>query len=776
MMLAKREKSKNNVYFQSLIGHSTDSLKILSYYIESNKNVIIGFCEYWGIDTDLFIKNLFIFIYFHDLGKLTKEFQKNISEGKSSSRYPHAYYSFFLLNNINFENLVANIPIELFAVLSHHTQLYSGIYGNYQNFNKPTFLNNEIIKFIDYFITLTKGFENNIFEEIIFDEDFIFKTLSVNKLIIKLIKKTNKFEDKFLLKSLFSYFFSILQLCDDYSSANFSSFIKSYEGFDTIFGSVLINPEDYVLKIDHPQLFVDELFSDKKPYIFQKNLLNNISKFSLLFAPCGRGKTEASLAWALKVLDKFNKNKIIFAMPTQVTSNAMWERLCKIFGIEKVGLFHGKSSIKLKSGLENTDFFDDIPSETFKGNIFFKPITVTTIDHVIYSFVHGFKQSDFALGHLQNSVIIFDEIHYYEKHTLNHLYTLFNFLRNMNIPHILMSGTLPDFIINGLKDYNLIIDEEGLNFSSFSLSYSEDVLIKLKEPYELPEKLCSEISSNYYNNLKQFFIFNTVDRAQTFYFNLKSKFPEFKIILYHSQFTHSDRVKKENEILKLASENIPFILVATQVIEISLDISSEIMFTEIAPPDALGQRGGRLNRKRKNGHFEMKVFEAENNLPYDEELIDKTRKFLKKGDLSYTDFKIWCDNVYDNRTLNKTILTKFFNESVLFGNKPSDVVFNEDVANKLEIRKQDMQKVDVIPLDVYKNQEDNLIIENQVKVPLWWIKNDERNDEGCRFFENAFINVGAKTKSFIICSFDYSYEFGFKKYKKSSFAEVENFL
>ncbi len=68
-----------------------------------------------------------------------------------------------------------------------------------------------------------------------------------------------------------------------------------------------------------------------------------------------------------------------------------------------------------------------------KVMFFFKPITVTTIDHIIYSFVHGFNQSDFALGNLQSAVLIFDEVHYYETKTLNHLYSLFNILKMMNI-------------------------------------------------------------------------------------------------------------------------------------------------------------------------------------------------------------------------------------------------------------------------------------------------------------------------------------------------------
>ena len=765
MILAKREEINKNIFFQSLKGHTLDSLKILKYYILRNDDVIIEFCHFWNIDPNLFKNNLFTFIYLHDLGKLTKEFQNNISKGKRSSKYPHALYSFFIINKLDYTPILSSISIEALSVLAHHTQLYNGLYENYQNINRPTFLIDEINKFL---IKLNKINPNQLIKTFNTNE-LKFKQLKIYKVIKNHNRKCNEFNDIFLLKSVYSYFFSILQLCDDFSSANFSKFVENSNINKKYFDNILSKPEKYVLRLNENN-YIKNIFKDKTPYNYQKELFNKSPKYSLLFSPCGRGKTEASLIWALNVMKKYHKNKIVFAMPTQVTSNAMWERLCNIFGQENVGVFHGKSFIKLKN-LEIFDSNKDINSETFKGNVFFKPVTVTTIDHIIYSFVHGFNQSDFALGNLQNSVIIFDEIHYYEKNTLNHLYTLFDFLRKMNIPHNLMSGTLPNFIVNGLDKYELTIDDEGLNYEPFSIEYFNKCLVNTKN-FHIDENLLKEIKNNYELNYKQFFIFNTIKRSKNFYNELKNHFPNFKIILYHSQFTYSDRVKKENEIFNLYNNNECFILIATQIIEISLDISADIMYTEIAPPDALGQRGGRLNRKQEKGIFKMKIFDSENNLPYDEEIINKTKKFLKLGNISYKTFKIWCDEVYINRELEKTTLTKFFKDSVLFGNKPSDICFNEDEGNKLEIRKSNIQKIDVIPLDVYKNDENMLNVENQVKIPLWWIKNDENGKSNDLLsFYNVYKEKGYKKQSYIICSYEYTYEKGFDRNNNSIFKE-----
>ena len=63
-----------------------------------------------------------------------------------------------------------------------------------------------------------------------------------------------------------------------------------------------------------------------KPYSFQEKL-STINSSCIISAPCGRGKTEGALLCALNILRSQNRNKIIFALPTQITSNAMYERM-----------------------------------------------------------------------------------------------------------------------------------------------------------------------------------------------------------------------------------------------------------------------------------------------------------------------------------------------------------------------------------------------------------------------------------------------------------------
>lgn len=869
---AKAYPTHNPKNLQTLEGHTVDSLKILKAYIETNSDVIEQFCERWDLSKELFLRSLFITVYLHDIGKLTQQFQENIKNGKSSQRYPHAFYGLFILNEINFPPLL-EVPIEKAAIMGHHTQLYSQLYDD-EDFNKPLFLEEGISSFVKN--------SKNIYEELSFNKWFHLDDLNIKPFpemrkfwgILRdlrndIITELSLFDDKEKLKSIFCYIFSILQICDDYSSAEFSDYISQYSGSDTVFDSVLKEPNKYApqLSINKPYKIV---LGENTPYDYQKNepgrICGDVPFYALLFAPCGRGKTEAALIWALKAMKKYKRNKIVFAMPTQITSNAMWERFCRLFdeykfslelkhkeflqygrvdnnlitifeinkcslsdkamvskfdneknwkivdgaleyiikevdtqlnvyesGKKYVGLFHGKSFVKLKGEKErekedeedlSSEDLDESKGENFKGNIFFKPVTVTTIDHLIYSFIHGFSQADFALGNLQNAVIIFDEAHYYEKQTLEHLITLLGFLKKMQIPHVLMSGTLPEFFIQKVKKINgdykgPFTDDEGLQFEPFKIDLQSKEKLVTKD--YINEEVINEIEKNYDNGLTQFIILNTIERSKFVYKTLIERLSQLEdspqILLYHSQFTYKDREGKERYILqKLKEEKLrPFILVATQVIEISLDISCDVMYTELAPGDALGQRGGRLNRKGKTWVSDgiehiMKIFMTEEldekepkARPYDPSLLTKTNQVLKSSPCSYLMLKSMCDGVYSDYELTTpTSLKKVFKECTLFGYSPYEINFgDEEEGRKIQIRSNEIQKFDVIPESCYVNDETKLTVENQAKVPIWWYIQDVKKYGEGHYFEWVTKKMGKKERVYCICKIPYDKNIGF---------------
>jgi CRISPR-associated endonuclease/helicase Cas3 len=777
-----------------LEGHTIDCLAILRVYLQSNKDSLEDLCNRWGVDVEHFQRNLFITVALHDIGKATEEFQSNIHQGKPTPNRPHAFYAYItfytLYKKEMLKYLVPKVDLEACSVLGHHTQLHNRIYA--ERVEGAKLYREEILGFLDQ---LPRFHKEQRFDELFplewghLEEITDVKHRKLQDHILQTVVLQEPLDgNKQRLKAIFARFHSILQLCDDYASAHFAEWVSEHSpptGEENAVRKTLEDPGRYI-SILH-SVDQSKILGCNNPYEFQKVIWNRPQPYQAMLAPCGRGKTEAALMWAYQIAERHNRKKIIFAMPTQITSNAMRERI-KEKVCDNVGIFHGKSRLYLKEELSQgqkeqdesdrpAGAFDEVWSENFKGNIFFHPITVTTIDHLILSFVHGFSQADFALGNLQDAVIVFDEVHYYEHKTLEHLYTLFGILKDMEIPYLLMSGTLPNFLIESSQNQNPEIpapleDTEGLDFEPFKIKrHPKEKLIEKKV---LNEEVADGIVEGYQNGLRQFVIVNIIDRAKAVYLALRNR-PEIdanSIMLHHSEFTYQDRLSKEKKIKGRRFER-PIILVATQIIEISLDISCDLMFTELAPIDALGQRGGRLHRKGKyyieNDHeYVMHIYEPENTLPYDKKekaedgLLASTRKILKDGPTSYRTLSKYCDEIYRSRTLDKSRLINFMHEGTLFGRGWWEVARDDEEGNALQIRTGDFQRVPVIPWDRYGGKEENLKPENVVQIPLYRIQNYLKDHlDGRTCFETVSKKQGHHTEEFRICYVPYNSELGF---------------
>ena len=791
---------KGKRVFQTLEGHTLDCLAILRAYFESNQDSLSEFCKRWEVNPVHFQQNLFITVALHDIGKATEEFQHNICQGKPTPNRPHAFYAYLIFYTLYkkeiLKYLVPEVEVEACSVLGHHTQLHNQIYMH--RVEKANLLEEEVRGFLAQLPLFQKeqGFAN-FFK---LNWKHVEGITEVNperlqKHILQTVAKQEPLDGNTeRLKAIYARFHSILQLCDDYASAHFAKWVVEHNpptGEEKAVGKTLEDPGPYISILHSVEQ--SKILGGYSPYEFQKVMWKSPQRYQAMLAPCGRGKTEAALMWAFQIAKQLNRKKIIFAMPTQITSNAMRERI-KEKVCDNVGIFHGKSRLYLKEELDkgkkeqdesdrSETIFDEVWAENFKGNVFFHPVTVTTIDHLILSFVHGFSQADFALGNLQNAVIVFDEVHYYEHKTLEHLYTLFGILKEMEIPYLLMSGTLPNFMIDAVKKQNSELsaplqDEEGLDFTPFKIKlHKEKVLVKVKRKEKkewVNEEVLSQILEGYGQGLRQFVIVNTIDRAKAVYLALCKKIQENdadSIILHHSEFTFNDRREKEKRILS-EKEKCPFILVATQIIEISLDISCDRMYTELAPVDALGQRGGRLHRKGKNWkengrEYVMHIYEPENTLPYDKNeeaedgILASTRKILKDGPTSYRLLSKYCDEIYKARKLGRSCLINFLQEGTLFGRGWWEIARPDEEGKALQIRSSDFQRVPVIPWDYYQGREENLIPENVVQIPLYRIQRYLREYLDGKCFDTVQKKRGQRTEEFRICYVPYNAELGF---------------
>ena len=318
-----------------------------------------------------------------------------------------------------------------------------------------------------------------------------------------------------------------------------------------------------------------------KLYQFQQETEKLAGENLALRAPTGAGKTEALLLWASSA------ERILYLLPTQATVNAMYTRLKRIFGPQNVGLAHGHASYILRQEKE-----DNLLWEKLSASVFAKPVTVATLDQFLLAGLQG-RHWEEKLALSASAHIILDEIHSYEPYTLGLLAEMLADFPKKSLA--LASATLPKALLEIFSPEHLIEAEEN-----FFWRKRHHVCLNSSS---LKEAL-SEIISRARNGKKVLVISNTVREAQEIYRELGQAY-DGPLHLFHSRFVFRDRLKKEALLEKPEPGTI---LVATQVVEVSLDISYDVLFTELAPLDALVQRLGRVNRRGKKPPAEVKIF------------------------------------------------------------------------------------------------------------------------------------------------------------------------
>lgn len=384
------------------------------------------------------------------------------------------------------------------------------------------------------------------------------------------------------------------------------------------------------------------------PFLFPKYVPQGLQKrvdslplqsgVTIIEAPTGSGKTEAALAYASRLLADGYADSIIFALPTQATANAMLERLAEVastlFPESKSNLLlaHGKARFherfkglkKLGLGLtaqasEEAGVHCSHWLGSSRKRVFLGQIGVCTIDQVLLSVLpvrHHFVRS-FGLG---KSILIVDEIHAYDSYMNGLLDRVLEAQHRMGGSAILLSATLPNKRLQKVASlWKPDIKIESLGYPLLTQISAHSVL-QLESPDETPTKTVN-ISLEYTGQARPTpeliqsiiraaeagaavaIVCNLVDDALAVYHQLKQQ-TRVVVDLFHARFRFMDRMEKETEVMKLygktSSRSEGRILVATQVIEQSLDLDFDWMITQICPVDLFFQRLGRLHRHHKN--------------------------------------------------------------------------------------------------------------------------------------------------------------------------------
>ena len=477
----------------------------------------------------------------------------------------------------------------------------------------------------------------------------------------------------------------------------------------------------------------------------QREIIHNDSMRVILNAGCGEGKTAAALLFAQKLLRENCIDRIIFTLPTKFTANNLSRDLTdkKKYAIPEklVGITHGDASEFLRQKTQETkeeDTNEDeienlIMAQVFENSIYAKPITISTVDHLIMSLYHGYKFADRAFCNVASSLVVFDEVHYYEQHTTGAIAETMRRLTELQVPHLVMTATIPcavrrkmDKLVTNqpytFQQAQAVIEGTSEPKTPFEIERLTDTLID-EDNKSVSDELLGLVQQNI--DRRQLIFVNQVARAKRIYQTLADSGIGENVICYHSGFISKHRNekekiiralfkrpedRKETDINALEYRNFyntePCILVSTQVSELSLDISADVMYSEIAPIDSIIQRGGRLHRKgqypQDNGYLHRMYispsYENENAcLPYDQDILLRSWKVFGQH-YTFQNACEWVNVVYpESLSLMHAELLEAIDTDLVFGKKPQDNYGENVEEGHVVIRKSNYQTYNVVP-------------------------------------------------------------------------------
>lgn len=376
------------------------------------------------------------------------------------------------------------------------------------------------------------------------------------------------------------------------------------------------------------QAFVDQCPIENSPQLF---ILEDVT---------GSGKTEAALLLTGRLMAAGCGNGLFVALPTMATSNAMYDRMIKVY--QNLFAKDTSPSLVLAHGARHL-------SETFMASVaghgtnashaetataqcsswladnrkkaLLSDVGVGTIDQALLAVLPARFQSLRLFG-LASHILIVDEVHAYDPYMNKLLQNLLAFHAALGGSAILLSATLPthvrrDFIAAFARGCD---DQERPELESgaypLATAYSKEKGTQETPIEATPQRRCSVAVKHVVDEaevLRQIveaankgwcvcWIRNTVHDAMDGYTQMKDRLTEDKRMLFHARFAMGDRLDIESTVTSAfgrkstAQERSGKVLVATQVVEQSLDLDFDLLITDLAPMDLLIQRAGRLHR------------------------------------------------------------------------------------------------------------------------------------------------------------------------------------
>lgn len=377
----------------------------------------------------------------------------------------------------------------------------------------------------------------------------------------------------------------------DYSAS------AGYEIEEVIESDVGTKTEDFLKKTGYQKRKVQEY------------LLKHQDDSVIVQSSTGSGKTEAALLWLAK-------NKGYYTLPLKVSINAMYERIKNKIGYDEVKLLHGDAfPIYTDESRTDNNFSEEDLIQAHQAynhaKLFHSKLLVCTIDQ-LFKFVYRYNGGELAFASMVMGKTVIDEIQMYEPKLIATLIWGLKMLVDTGGKFAIITATFPKSLYSLFEKYNIpFVKAEASSNKEYAKFYGpfacrhKIALLKNDDEYAREfdlEKILYSAKSK-----KVLIIANTIKRVQELYKKLSemndNSNNNIAIKTLHSHYIGRDRKILEQEISNFAPnnknrDNSSGIWITTSIVEASLDIDFDILFTELKSIDTLIQRLGRIYRSR----------------------------------------------------------------------------------------------------------------------------------------------------------------------------------
>ena len=564
---------------------------LLVQHLKDVAFIAVQVAKNMGLDEKIAYKGAVL----HDIGKASPVFQKTLQQGfkrPPNFIFRHELASLFFISLVPQREQLAIIDM----IVAHHKSIYKDAKG---------------MGVLDLEDSIDNCFERHAVDFELWSKDAlsILREFGFNIRDITLDEARKNYNE-------------VVSYCENkaYGYSKWKGVLIASDHLASAMDSFLSNIEN--------QLFIkpDLQFYTRSNSLFPLSLISQKStgKHTLVAAPTGAGKTD--------FLMKRCTGRVFYTLPFQASINAMYERIKNDLKDTdaQVHLLHAASSLKL----EGKTIEEKIIQRHVGASV--KVLT----PHQLASIVFATNGYEAMLADLYNCDIILDEIHTYSDTIQAIVLKIVEILCAHGCRIHIGTATMPTVL------YNRLLHLLGGKENVYEVSLPSDILDSFNRHIihkaESLEDLQQVIDDALYLNQKILIVFNQVARSQAVFSALEEHYPHINKMLIHSRFKRAKRSELENDLKAVFNTSAEAcIVVSTQVVEVSLDISFDLMITEGAPIDALIQRFGRINRKRTAstiGHYKHVYVlhppaSKSEALPYSLDILEKSYRALPDGEL-----------------------------------------------------------------------------------------------------------------------------------------------